>query len=217
MYRREIVVIENEALLRDLLAKSLEAQGFAVTTAANASDAKRAIAAIDPDALVLDIELGPGPNGFDLVEALEAEGINIPVVFLTNLPDPRFAGHDGMPARKNVGYLRKTQLVDATELVDALDAVMRDRPGLRFRHDLAEDRPLGNLSCRQIAVLKMVSEGMSNQQIADHRGTTVRAVEGIISRIFDALGIDPGGAGNARVEASRRYLQATAQDQYAID
>ncbi|MEN9606403.1 MAG: hypothetical protein RL605_231 [Actinomycetota bacterium] len=217
MFRRQIVVVENESLLRDLLAKALEAAGFAVTTAANASDARRAIAAVDPDAMVVDIELGPGPSGFDLVESLQNEDYDLGIVFLTNLPDPRFAGRDALSVRKNIGYLRKSQLIESGELADALEAVLKERAGAEHRHDLAADRPLGNLSRKQIGVLKMLSDGMTNSQIADVRGTTVRAVEGIISRIFDALGIDPSAEGNARVEASRRYLQATAQDQFSIE
>jgi DNA-binding response OmpR family regulator len=39
---RHVVLVENEPLMRDLLAKSLESAGFMVTTAANAADAKRA-------------------------------------------------------------------------------------------------------------------------------------------------------------------------------
>ena len=217
MFRRQIVVVENESLLRDLLAKALEAAGFAVTTAANASDARRAIAAVDPDAMVVDIELGPGPSGFDLVESLQNEDYDLGIVFLTNLPDPRFAGRDALSVRKNIGYLRKSQLIESGELADALEVVLKERAGAEHRHDLAADRPLGNLSRKQIGVLKMLSDGMTNSQIADVRGTTVRAVEGIISRIFDALGIDPSAEGNARVEASRRYLQATAQDQFSIE
>jgi DNA-binding NarL/FixJ family response regulator len=216
MFARQIVVVENESLLRDLLAKALEAKGFSVTTAANASDARRAIAAVDPDAIVVDIELGPGPSGFDLVESLEQEAYDLGVVYLTNLPDPRFAGRERISSGKNIGYLRKSQLTDATELVNALEAVLKDSASTNFRHDLASNRPLGNLSRKQIGVLKMVSDGLSNAQIAEVRGTTVRAVEGIISRIFDALEIDPSAEGNARVEASRRYLQATSQDQYQI-
>jgi DNA-binding response OmpR family regulator len=67
---RTIVVVENESLLRDLIARSLEAAGFHVSTAANAADAKRAGKAAGPDACVVDIELGPGPNGFDFAEFL---------------------------------------------------------------------------------------------------------------------------------------------------
>ena len=57
MYNRHVVVVEDEALLRDLIAKTLESSGFDVTTAANAADAARAFKAHDPDAVVLDVEL----------------------------------------------------------------------------------------------------------------------------------------------------------------
>jgi DNA-binding response OmpR family regulator len=52
---RTVVVVENESLLRDLIARSLEAAGFEVSTAANAADAKRAVKASDPDICVVDI------------------------------------------------------------------------------------------------------------------------------------------------------------------
>ena len=62
MLSRHVVVVENEPLMRDLIGKTLEASGFRVTTAANAADAKRVHKAVDPDAVVIDIELGPGPD-----------------------------------------------------------------------------------------------------------------------------------------------------------
>ena len=205
---RTIVVVENESLLRDLIARSLEAAGFHVSTAANAADAKRAVKAADPDACVVDIELGPGPNGFDFAEYLSREAPDVGVVFLTNLPDPRFADRDTKAVTQNQAYLRKSQLVDSKELVEAINAVLKeDRVG-RFRHDQNLERPLAELSRRQISVLKLVADGHSNNQIAEERGTTVRAVEGMISRIFLALEIDAQSPGNARVEATRMYLSA---------
>lgn len=201
-------MVENESLLRDLIARSLEAAGFNVSTAANAADAKRAVKAADPDACVVDIELGPGPNGFDFAEYLYRESPDVGVVFLTNLPDPRFANREEKTVRANQAYLRKSQLVDSRELVEAVNAVLKEDHVASFRHDQSESRPLANLSRRQIAVLKLVSGGFSNAQIAEARGTTVRAVEGMVSRIFHALGIDAQGAGNARVEATKMYLAA---------
>lgn len=205
---RTVVVVENESLLRDLIARSLETAGFDVATAANAADAKRAVKAYDPDICVLDIELGPGPNGFDLAEYLSREAPDVGVVFLTNLPDPRFADRDAKTVSQNQAYLRKSQLVDSKELVEAVDAVLKEVDVNRFRHDQNMERPLAELSRRQISVLRLVAEGYSNNQIAEKRGTTVRAVEGMVSRIFHALGVDAQGAGNARVEATRLYLSA---------
>jgi DNA-binding NarL/FixJ family response regulator len=201
-------VVENESLLRDLIAKSLEAVGFSVTTAANASDAKRACAAVDPDACIVDIELGPGPDGFDFAEYLSREAPDVGVVFLTNLPDPRFAKKDSNSVKQNQAYLRKSQLVDSKELVDAVNAVLKEEGVFKFRHDQVAERPLAGLSKRQLVVLKLMADGLSNSQIAEERGTTVRAVEGMISRIFQALDIDAQGPGNARIAASKAYLGA---------
>jgi DNA-binding NarL/FixJ family response regulator len=206
--QRTIVVVENESLLRDLIARSLETAGFDVSTAANAADAKRAVKATDPDICVVDIELGPGPNGFDLADYLAREAPDVGVVFLTNLPDPRFADRDTKTVTQNQAYLRKSQLVDSKELIEAINAVLKEVDVDRYRHDQNLRRPLAALSRRQISVLKLVAEGHSNNQIAEERGTTVRAVEGMVSRIFTALGVDAQGVGNARVEATRMYLSA---------
>jgi DNA-binding NarL/FixJ family response regulator len=205
---RTLVVVENESLLRDLIARSFEAVGFNVTTAANASDAKRACKAVDPDACIVDIELGPGPDGFDFAEYLSREAPDVGVVFLTNLPDPRFAKKDAKAVKQSQAYLRKSQLVDSKELVDAVNAVLKEEDVSKFRHDQAAGRPLAKLSKRQLVVLQLMADGLSNSQIADERGTTLRAVEGMISRIFQALEIDAHGAGNARITASKAYLGA---------
>lgn len=209
MLSRRVVVVENEPLMRDLIAKSLETAGFRVTTAANAADAKRAHVAIDPDAMVIDIELGPGPDGFDLAAAISAQSPEISIVFLTNLPDPRLVGKDARHIPKNAAYLRKSNMVDAGELVRALNAVMQNRDASAFRHDLDSRRPLAKLSAKQLEVLKLIADGLSNQQIAEKRETSVRAVEGMVSRIFDALNIDVREEGNSRVDAVKRYFLAT--------
>jgi DNA-binding NarL/FixJ family response regulator len=207
---RHVLVVENEPLMRDLLAKSVESAGFVVTTAANAADAMRSIRVLDPDAMVVDIELGPGPNGFDLAEAVAGQDNEVGIVFLTNLPDPRFAGKPATTVRPNQAYLRKTALHTGKELIDAIEAVLRDRVTKEYRHDLASNRPLSALSQRQIQTLQLVSEGKTNAQIASLRGTTVRAVEGMLTRIFEMLNIDPKGT-NPRVEATARYHQLKSQ------
>jgi DNA-binding NarL/FixJ family response regulator len=209
MYSRHVVVVENEPLMRDLIGKTLEGAGFKVTTAANAADARRMHQAIDPDAMVIDIELGPGPDGFDLAAAVTAESPELAVVFLTNLPDPRLAGKDSKSIPKNAAYLRKSNLVDANELIDALNTVLKNEPIDRYRHDLDTSRPLASLSAKQLEVLKQIADGLSNQQIADVRQTSVRAVEGIVSRIFTALNIDVQDEGNSRVDAAKKYFVAT--------
>jgi DNA-binding NarL/FixJ family response regulator len=209
MYSRHVVVVENEPLMRDLIGKTLESSGFKVTTAANAADAKRVHLAVDPDAMVIDIELGPGPDGFDLASAITSASPEISIVFLTNIPDPRVVGKDVKNIPKNAAYLRKSNLVDTNELIDALNSVLKNEDASKFRHDLDSQRPLAQLSRKQLEVLKQISDGLSNQQIADSRQTSVRAVEGMVSRIFEALNIDVQDEGNSRVDAVKKYFLAT--------
>jgi DNA-binding NarL/FixJ family response regulator len=110
---------------------------------------------------------------------------------------------------KNAAYLRKSNLVDTSELVAALNAVLKSEGSAGFRHDLDSQRPLAKLSGKQLEVLKLISDGLSNQQIADARQTSVRAVEGMVSRIFDALNINVQDEGNSRVDAVKKYFLAT--------
>ena len=63
-----MLVVEDDDLLRELIATALEVRGYAVQTASNVVDAKKLFHATDPDGLVLDVDLGPGPNGFDFAQ-----------------------------------------------------------------------------------------------------------------------------------------------------
>lgn len=205
-FQKRLLVVENEALLRDLISRLLSQHGFAVETASNAGEAKVRIDAFDPDAVILDIDLGLGPNGLQIAEVLAEENPEIGVVFLTNLPDARFAESVDMSRFSGAAFLRKGELVDATVLVRAVDAVLRDRVSREFRHDRSSSRPLGELSATQLTVLRLIAEGKTNSQIAEMRSTSIRAVEAVVSRVLRHLGIEPAASGNPRVEAARVYF-----------
>jgi DNA-binding NarL/FixJ family response regulator len=206
---RRVLVVENETLLRDLLARMLESEGFVVETAESAATAKQLLEKFDPDALVIDIDLGLGPNGFDLADSISRSQEGRAIVFLTNLPDPRFSGTEGRSLAPGAAYLRKSSLMDSTVLLNALNAALTDRVGVEFRHDLSEGRPLANLSASQLQVLKLVAQGKSNVQIAEARNTSVRAVEALVSRVFSQLDLSQTDEGNLRVEAAIAYIEAS--------
>jgi DNA-binding NarL/FixJ family response regulator len=110
-----------------------------------------------------------------------------------------------------IAYLRKSQLVDSQDLVDALEAVLSEKVGQSFRHDLNSGRPLARLSQTQLDVLQLVAEGCTNATVAERRGTTVRAVESMLARIFSTLGIETAGGDNPRIEAAKAYFSARGQ------
>ncbi|WP_296633009.1 response regulator [Rhodoluna sp.] len=207
IFDRKVLVVEDEPLIRGLIAANLEADGFVVRTASNAANARTVADDFDPDIAVLDIELGDGPTGVDLALILRHKHPEIALVFLTHIPEPRVVGIDNKSIPRNAAYLVKDRMADPGVLHDAIEAAVRDRVSKTFRDDKNLDHKLSSVSRSQLAVLQMVALGRSNHQIAQERGTTVRAVENLVKRAFDAAGIDAESNANPRVTAAREYIK----------
>jgi DNA-binding NarL/FixJ family response regulator len=205
---RTVLVVEDDRLTLGLLAEILTQTGFVVGAADSAARARIMWDQMDPDAVVLDVDLGPGVNGFDLADAFTAQSPSLAVLFLSNLPDARFAGRNPASLPAGVGYLRKDQISEPRVLVKALDAVLRGLEVDTPRQDLDPGRPMAELSRTQIEVLRMVALGMSNQQIANERGTSTRAVHNVLSRSMAHIGVDMTEEGHARVVAAREFIRA---------
>ena len=67
-----ILVVDDDARLRALLSRYLAGEGFRVTTAETASDARDKLRFISPDMMVLDVMM-PGENGLALTESLRRD------------------------------------------------------------------------------------------------------------------------------------------------
>ncbi|HYG90787.1 MAG TPA: response regulator [Azospirillum sp.] len=87
-----ILVVDDDTRLRELLRKYLAGNGFLVTTAKDAADARAKLESLAFDLIVLDIMM-PGENGLELTESLRRDNA-IPILLLTarGEPDDRIAG-----------------------------------------------------------------------------------------------------------------------------
>jgi len=207
MYERSVLVVEDEPFIRGLVSDKLKSEGFKVSVASSAAEARKITAGQDIDVAVLDIDLGAGPNGLDLGIALHKMHPEMVLVFLTHVPEPRIFGLDVRSIPKNAAYLLKERLTDPNLLHEAIEAALRDRVGPELRDDLKPSHPLVNVSRIQLEVLRMLAKGLSNQQIADARGTTLRAVENLVNRAVSAAGIDVASKTSARVIAVREFIR----------
>lgn len=79
--RPHVLLVDDEASIRDPLARYLERQGYRVTEASNAATAREAIAGFDIDIILLDIMM-PGEDGLSLTRYLAEHG-GPPVILLT--------------------------------------------------------------------------------------------------------------------------------------
>ena len=207
MLNRRVVIVDDDHFLRSLMQKYLVDSQFDVVAAATSQQALKAIKDHDPDALVLDIDLGEEITGLDIAHRVRPAEKGIAIVFLTSLSDLRFANTNVERDFPKAAYLNKHLLTDPQMLVDALETVLNDKDVSAFRHDRDPKRPLGELTKLQIKVLQMLAAGKTNKQISVERGTTIEATEALISRIWKVLGIEASEAQNARVLAAKKYFE----------
>jgi len=81
-FEARVLVVDDEPNIIDVLRMSLEFVGFEVETAANGRNAVAYARQCRPDIILLDVML-PDFDGFEVVRRLRADGITVPVVFLT--------------------------------------------------------------------------------------------------------------------------------------
>jgi two-component system phosphate regulon response regulator OmpR len=87
-----LLVVDDDTRIRTLLRQFLSGNGYRVTVAASAAEARRKLAGLDFDLIVLDVMM-PGESGVQLTRALREEK-DVPILMLTALSetDSRIAG-----------------------------------------------------------------------------------------------------------------------------
>ncbi len=92
-HQRRILVVDDEPSIVDSVATSLRYEGFDVEEATNGRSALAAAQERTPDLIVLDVML-PDLDGIEVTRRLRADGIRVPVVFLTarDALDDKLAG-----------------------------------------------------------------------------------------------------------------------------
>ena len=114
------MVVDDDQRLRNLLQRYLAENGFRVTTADDAADARAKMRYVQPDLVVLDVMM-PGETGLSLTESMRREKSDVPIVLLTarGAPEDRIAGFEAGAD----DYLPKP--FDPYELVLRIRALLR--------------------------------------------------------------------------------------------
>ncbi len=114
-----LLVVDDDTRIRSLLQQYLGENGFRVTIAGDAAEARRKLAGLDFDLIVLDVMM-PGETGVDLTKALRQEK-EVPILMLTALSetDNRV---EGLEAGAD-DYLPKP--FDPRELILRVNAILR--------------------------------------------------------------------------------------------
>jgi two-component system phosphate regulon response regulator OmpR len=77
-----LLVVDDDRRIRDLLSRFLSGEGYRVTTAETAADARAKLKSLSFDLLILDVMM-PGESGFDFARAMRAAADDVPILMLT--------------------------------------------------------------------------------------------------------------------------------------
>lgn len=117
-----VAVVDDDASFRRAVARLVRLWGFRTSTFASAEEYLRI--GVPTDCIVLDLHL-EGMSGLELQSLLSAEGVAVPIVFVTAMDDP-IARRRALDAGA-VGYLEKP--FDEYRLLEVLQAVTGYREG----------------------------------------------------------------------------------------
>ena len=205
---RKVLIVEDDTLLASLVSTSLQEAGFQVRAAASSVEAKRQIKDFDPDLVLLDLDLGDGPNGVHLAHTLDAQRPDIAILVLTKHADVRSLSPLEKDLPASVGFIRKHSVTAPKELLAAMEKVLADKAS-EVRQDKEAAGPFANLPPNAREILRLLANSCTNQEIAKRTNLSLKTVEKWIDRIYIELEIENSNMVNARVAAATRYLEET--------
>jgi len=211
LHKIGILIADDHAVVREGTRQILEQEPDlnVVAEAGDGEEAVRLAGACKPDVAIIDIAM-PKLDGIEATKQIKALYPNIAVLILSAYDDDQFVF--GLLEAGAAGYLLKS--VRGRELIDAIRAVYTGESVLhpsiarkvlnRFvsvsgehqRQKLAEA-----LSEREIDVLKLATQGLSNQDIANKLFLSLRTVQAHLNHIFNKLQV------SSRTEAVVRALK----------
>ena len=177
-----LLIIDDHAVVRQGLIQAFNDKGFAsIETAGNLKEARAKIAAFNPEAIIVDLNL-PDGSGLEIVQWVRKHSADIAIIILS-LNDPaqfvKVARSSGANA-----YLSKSQSMP--EIISAVSFAVAN-PG-SFTSTLTSDQPLDfDLTAREIEVLYLLAEGASNLEISTKLFISISTVKTHISALMRKL------------------------------
>jgi DNA-binding NarL/FixJ family response regulator len=203
-----VLLADDHTVLREATAELVDHQPDMVVVgqAGTGEETARLARQLRPDVIVMDIAM-PRGNGLEATRQIAGELPGTHVLVLTAHED-RYHVITLLEAGA-VGYLPKT--VGLNELLAAIRAASQGESVLppsvasvvvRHLSGAEEPAPKTPLTGREMEVLCLVSQGLSNRQVARKLNLSVRTIEAHLTHIYNKLGV--GSRTEAAVLAQRR-------------
>jgi len=221
--RPRVLVADPAPLWREGLARLLEDAGMRVVgrvedLAGMVEIARRA----RPDVVVVDPRIAAADTDESLRTARWVRRALPGVAVLVLGPDADPCDAIGRAGASGVGYLVKDRVRTAADLAAAVECVAMGGSVV----DVPTGAPaaagaggatgsLRGLSERELEVLALIAEGVSNAAIAERLAIAGKTVDSHVGRILAKLGLGEDAAVNRRVSAALMYHRAGSADRHA--
>jgi DNA-binding NarL/FixJ family response regulator len=198
-----IVVVDDQDVVRAGFGALLDTQpDFTVVgSAADGADAVRVCLDRRPDVVLMDVRM-PVMDGIEATRRIAglADAAGGPRIIMLTTFDLDEHVYDALSAGAS-GFLLKDMaaegLFDAVRIVAAGEALLAPTVTRRLIGEFARLRPrtaapaawLAALTPRETEVLRLVAEGRSNPEIADHLVVSGETVKTHVSRVLAKLGV----------------------------
>jgi DNA-binding NarL/FixJ family response regulator len=211
-----LLIADDEALIRDGVARLLADEGFEIAgTACDADQLLRRAAALRPDVALIDIRMPPNrtDDGLIVAQRIRVQLPGTAVLVLSQHLDSSYAMRLIEHHPRGVGYLLKERVSDIALLVDAIrrvadgECVVDPTIVSRLLQRPRRASPLDELSPRELEVLALMAEGRSNRSICEQLFVSAKTVEAHIRHIFTKLGLNDSPDDHRRVLAVITFLR----------
>lgn len=180
----KVHIVDDDVLIRKTTAKLLETHGFIAQTYASANEFLDSLNSQTRGCLILDIHM-PGITGLELQQRISAQGINLPIIFLTGYGDVPMASQAFRQGA--VDFLEKP--FQTTLLIDRVkEALQRDTDlwqGRKRRKVLLD--LYQQLTDREKMLIKLVSCGYTAREIGNELCISHRTVETHRAKVMKKL------------------------------
>jgi NarL family two-component system response regulator LiaR len=193
----KILIADDHAFVREGTRRILEQEPDleVVAEAGDGEEAVRLASDLKPDVAIIDVAM-PKLDGIEATRRIKALCPAVAVLVLSAYDDDQFVF--GLLEAGAAGYLLKSvrghEIVDAIRAVDAGESVLHPSVARKVLNRFASvssraqrKKPLELLTDREMEVLRLVTKGLSNKDIADGLSLSVRTVQGHLANIFNKL------------------------------
>jgi DNA-binding NarL/FixJ family response regulator len=211
----QVVLAEDDVLLREGLASLLERSGFEIVgQAGDAAQLLKLVREKAPALVVVDIRMPPThtAEGLEAARQIRQEYPQIGILVLSAHAELEYA-MELLASGRGIGYILKSRVTDVDEFIETLQRIAKGGsvvdPALvaelvAARH---RDDPLAVLSLREREVLALMAEGRSNAGIARRLWVTEGTVEKHVRSILTKLSLQEADDDHRRVLAVLTFLE----------